>query len=686
MSKTNNKNEQVYGVHIRVSTDMQAEHGDSIEAQKNLAKELIEKNGGVLYKFYIEEGISASKTRLKDRPVLLECLRDIEDGIINNLITYRRDRLVRKTEESLVIRNILEKNNCQIHFTATGEQDMELNDPYSKLIENVRSSLDEIESIQTAIRVSDIMFDKAKRGEFSGGNVPYGYEVKDGYLVPIESEIPIIQEVVDMYLEGYGKHSIVKWLEGKEVKNKGKRHAKAKKLKQHKRSSERWTLDTVDTILFNLTYSGQLKYTKRLNGANETVIVDSPYIKPIRTKETQERINKEREKRKNKISPPRRYTTSFLLTGILICSECGREYASRTVTKKNGQIYRYYACKGRTSNDSYICNSKSFKKEILEEFILEEAKKYIDQFLNEDMYIKVKKEISKRDEKLKEKLDEVRQNLKQKEKDFQALSRLLLDLNTEDEMYDMMKDMYQKQQKEILSQIKNLKESETKISEELDIQTDQKIDIDDIVKQLKDFENIIEFAPTHLQKQFLETLFSKIEIDKEGNVDFYLTFEVDKKKARVDFCSIGNIKSTEDNSIMFYGGVGDTTSIKNITLLLNEGRRSMNFFEWLSTLVNFISDTFYEFFISKNDKMKSPKYFNEKTNISIYMHKEYRLYKRIPTYERCKIILEASGSSIEEYVEFVKSHSIPCNKNIFKEITNDNNIIRRSMKRLKEVY
>src|SRR5699024_8993929 len=239
----------------------------------------------------------ASKTALKDRAKLMECLNDVENGLINNLIAYRRDRLARRTEDSLAIRKILKDNNCKMMFTATGEQEMDLEDSYSKLMENVRSSLDEIESAQTAVRVSDTMFDKAKRGEFSGGNTPYGYENNNGYLVPIESQIPIIKEIVDMYLEGYGKYSIVKWLEGENVRNKGKRYTRATRIKQHKRSSTKWTDDIVDTILFNPTYSGLMQYTKRLNDINEVVVVESPYITPIRDKETQSKINNEREKR-----------------------------------------------------------------------------------------------------------------------------------------------------------------------------------------------------------------------------------------------------------------------------------------------------------------------------------------------------------------------------------------------------
>ena len=680
-------NNNIFGVYIRVSTDMQADFGDSIEMQKNLAKNLIENNNGVLYKFYIEDGVSASKTALKDRAKLMECLNDVENGLINNLIAYRRDRLARRTEDSLAIRKILKDNNCKMMFTATGEQEMDLEDPYSKLMENVRSSLDEIESAQTAVRVSDTMFDKAKRGEFSGGNTPYGYENNNGYLVPIESQIPIIKEIVDMYLEGYGKYSIVKWLEGENVRNKGKRYTRATRIKQHKRSSTKWTDDIVDTILFNPTYSGLMQYTKRLNDINEVVVVESPYITPIRDKETQSKINNEREKRAKKINPPRRYSTSFLLTGIITCSECGREYASRTVTKTNGKRYSYYICKGRHSHNSVICKSKAFKKEILEQFVLEESKRYVRQFVDSNLYVKVKDEINKKDKDLSKKLEEVSINLNKKQNDFQSLSRLLLDLDTEDDMYEMMKDMYQSQQKEILTQLNSLKESKIKIEDELKIQEAEDINLDDIIEKLKDFNDIVEFAPFHLQKQLLENLFSKIEVDKKGNVTFFLAFEVDKKSSTIGFMSIGDTRVAEDkNSVMFNGGVGDTTTLNNITFMLNEKTHSSNFFKWLFTLVDYISESFYPFVISKNDKMTSPRYFAQETGLSRFMHKEYRLYKRLPSYNNCERILKAANSNIEEFLNFIKNKITILNQEILEQILNNNITIKRSMKRMHTTY
>lgn len=140
---------KIYAVYIRVSTTMQAEEGDSIEAQLNLAKEYVEEHGGILPEenIFIEPAVSARKTKLTDRTVLMECLNKAKQRAFDTLIVYRRDRLARRIEDSLAIRNVLAEAGVNVVFTATGEMDMDLNDPYSKMFENIRASMDEIESI-----------------------------------------------------------------------------------------------------------------------------------------------------------------------------------------------------------------------------------------------------------------------------------------------------------------------------------------------------------------------------------------------------------------------------------------------------------------------------------------------------------------------------------------------------------
>lgn len=101
-----NKKQDIYAIYIRVSTERQAEHGDSIEMQEALGMQIIKENNGIHYRTYIEPAVSASKTELKNREVLMECLNDAKNGLFNKLIVYKRDRLARKLEDTTTTKKI----------------------------------------------------------------------------------------------------------------------------------------------------------------------------------------------------------------------------------------------------------------------------------------------------------------------------------------------------------------------------------------------------------------------------------------------------------------------------------------------------------------------------------------------------------------------------------------------------
>lgn len=649
--------QKIYGVYIRVSTEKQADDGDSIEMQENLAKEIIKEDGGVLYKIYSEPAVSATKTKLKDRKRLLECLSDAENGLFTHLIVYRRDRLARRTEDSLAIRSILEEAGCSLIFSARGEQQMVLNDPYGKLMENIHSSLAEIESAQTAIRVSDTLKDKARRGEFTGGNLPYGYETINKHLVPIESEKGIIKEVEDMYLNGFGIYSIIKWLEGEEVKGVGKRMTPATRKKQYKRSSSRWTKEVITSILFNPTYSGYMTYSyegdKKKNKNSDTVInIKSDRITPMRSEETQNRINNIRNKKKSVLQAPRKYNTSFLLTGLLICKECGQEYRSRTSTRKDGSSYSYYICKGRDGRTVQTCTqSKNYKKEIIEQFVIEEAKKHIHQFLESDTYEILKGGLTETDNSLEKSLREVELQLKRTEKDFASLRRLLLDLDTEDDMYEMLRDTYQADQKTTLMKMNDLKKMKTELQEKLEFEIEKDYDMSEVIESLREFSEVIDFAPIHLQKQLIDKMFTSIEIGKDKQVTFNLALDLSTKPDK-----------TTEVSFMSLGGVGDTTPTKSINVKFAEESFDSNVSEWVSHIISTIKSTFYDFLVLKNPKLSDVNYFVEQCELSEFAHKSYKSKRVFPTIVTMNKLLKVANSNIEEYAKHITNEEFAIEK------------------------
>lgn len=659
--------QKIYAVHQRVSTDMQAEDGESMDMQETLAKELIKRENGILYKEYLEPALSASKTRLANRPEIMRLLNDAKEGLFTHLIAYRRDRLFRNAEESIVVRNIFKNAGIQVVFTAKGEQPMDFDDMYGSLMENIRATLDEIESMQTSIRVSDTMVNKAKRGEFTGGVLPYGYESIEGVLTPIESEIPVIKEIEDLYIQGFGFHLIGKWMDGEEVRGLGRRSVPAVRVKQHKATRSHWTKGIIKGILFNGTYSGYMIYSTdggKTQQKGDMLEVKSDFIIPIRSEEMQLKLNMIRQRKKGKTGSPKRFNTPFLLTGILYCQDCGNKYASKTTQRENGTRYSYYYCEGRDRDRQLItCPSKQYKKEILEEFILEEAKKHIRLLVNSNVYEAVQKGMKGKENELGNQLHELKSTIKKTEKDLQAIKRLLYELDTDSPAYEMLRNEYTSDQTDLLIKLSEMKKSQATMEEKMDVQSEDVLDINGIVEQLKDFDEGLDSAPMHLQKQMLDSLFNTILIDVKGLVTLTPSFVAQQKEEGF------KVDREEVINVIGKGTLATPTTPKPITLKLKRNTYTVNLFEWLESLTNIVKETFFAYALKMNPQLKKEKDFISITGYSQYTYTNLKKRRTLPGYEAIEKILQVCGSSAEDYIEYIKEQGIYCSKSSLERIS-----------------
>ncbi|MDI3409732.1 recombinase family protein [Bacillus sonorensis] len=97
-------------LYIRVSTDEQAKHGYSIEAQKEKLEAFCLSQGWKIYETYIDDGYSAKDLNLPK----FNLMRDaIEKGEIDILLVYRLDRLTRSVIDLYEILKMLDENGCK---------------------------------------------------------------------------------------------------------------------------------------------------------------------------------------------------------------------------------------------------------------------------------------------------------------------------------------------------------------------------------------------------------------------------------------------------------------------------------------------------------------------------------------------------------------------------------------------
>ncbi len=159
----------------RVSTEEQAMHGYSLEAQVESLQQYAIEHGYKIVGTYRDEGHSARKSAMQ-RPVMQELLRDVEAGKIDRILFIKLDRWFRNVREYHKVQAILEAHGVtwqaimEDYSTATAD---------GRLKVNIMLSVAENESDRTSERIQFVFDAKRRRKEwcFPGGpgQWPYGY-------------------------------------------------------------------------------------------------------------------------------------------------------------------------------------------------------------------------------------------------------------------------------------------------------------------------------------------------------------------------------------------------------------------------------------------------------------------------------------------------------------------------------
>lgn len=183
--------------YVRVSTDKQSEKGISWEAQTERINAHAQYLGFSDVKRYLDVG-SARQTNRSDFTLLF---RDIEAGLITDLIIYRLDRLTRSIADLNKIVDFLERNNCTLHSVT---EQLDTSSANGRMVINIIGTIAQWESDITAERVRENMQHLASQGRWMMA-VPYGYKLGDDKrLEIIPEERDVILETVDLIItKGY---------------------------------------------------------------------------------------------------------------------------------------------------------------------------------------------------------------------------------------------------------------------------------------------------------------------------------------------------------------------------------------------------------------------------------------------------------------------------------------------------
>lgn len=317
-------------IYTRKSTEEGLEKEfNTLDAQRESAEAYIlsqrEAGWTTLEKRYDDGGFTGGNT---NRPGLQELLSDIRAGAVDCVVVYKVDRLSRSLLDFAQMMQVFDE--YQVAFVAVTQQ-INTASSAGRLMLNVLLSFAQFERELIAERTRDKMGAARRKGKWLGSNPVLGYDVdrQARRLVINRSEAERVREIFHGYLKADSLRELAQNLNGQGWQTKAWQ-TKDGQL----RGGRSFTKATLQYLLKNATYRGQVLYRGKLYPGEHEAIVDTQLFSQV-----QQKLRKNRHTQHVRRRQPQR----GLLQDRLFCSLCQAKMV-HTYTQKGKRRYRYYVC------------------------------------------------------------------------------------------------------------------------------------------------------------------------------------------------------------------------------------------------------------------------------------------------------------------------------------------------------
>ena len=353
-------------VYARVSTEEQALHGFSIEAQLNTLRNYCELYHKEITGEYVDRGISGKS--VAGRYELQRLLKDAKVGKFDEVIVWKISRISRKTIDLLKIVEELGKN--KVTFRSFSEN-FETETPMGRFALQMMGAVGELERNTIIDNVKLGMAQRSRQGRWNGGiclgykSEVVGNDSNETRLVIVPEEADIVRKIFSSYASGKGLRAIANSLNKEGYRTK---------------RGNSFNTSAIKEIILNPLYIGKIRFNRyenwsehRRKGKSENVILADGVHEPIITQELWDRVQALQKSKAEK--PMKNYEGNYLLTGLIKCPFCGATMVGTrtTNTLKDGtkKIIRYYSCGAARSKGASVCGFHSIRANYAEGYILE---------------------------------------------------------------------------------------------------------------------------------------------------------------------------------------------------------------------------------------------------------------------------------------------------------------------------
>jgi site-specific DNA recombinase len=308
-------------IYTRVST----EHGldqefNSLDAQYEAASAYIKSQahaGWTLVRArYDDGGYSGGST---ERPDLQRLLDDIRARKIDVIVVYKVDRLTRSLVDFAKLVELFDAHG--VSFVSVTQQ-FNTTTSMGRLTLNVLLSFAQFEREVTSERIRDKIAASKRKGLWVGGNLPLGYEMKDGKIAVVEEDAELVRSIFRRYLELGSVNELLRDLRDRNIRTKSRLLSTG---------ATRGGVPFLYYLLSNRFYIGEVKYRDEILPGEQPPIMDRVLFEAVRQKSFAQWSHRTVARNKS----------DQLLTGLLF-DDAGHRMIPTHATKA-GIRYRYYA-------------------------------------------------------------------------------------------------------------------------------------------------------------------------------------------------------------------------------------------------------------------------------------------------------------------------------------------------------
>ncbi|MBY6915453.1 recombinase family protein [Clostridium botulinum] len=351
------------------------ENSESIETQINLCKSYFN-NIECNFEVFEDEGFSGKNT---NRPAFTRMMKLCKLGKFDIVAVYKIDRIARNIIDFVNIYDSLEKDNIKLVSITEG---FDPSTPGGKIQMILLASLADMERMNIAQRVKDNMLSLAKKGCWTGGPAPKGYEIIKDYengksYLQLEDK-NLILNLFNWYLENQSLYKVMQLMKENYPPNK------AYSIRENIRAFLRNPLYVQSdpsvseylklkgfVIVGTENKKGYLTYGKTKGQSMAIVSKHKAVITPTLFLQVNRLLDEKRESYFKKDSK------TYWLSATMKCPFCKADYILCNSGRKS-----YYVCSNRLKRTSLGLDTKSEKcknnKYVNAEVIEAKVEKFID--------------------------------------------------------------------------------------------------------------------------------------------------------------------------------------------------------------------------------------------------------------------------------------------------------------------